>query len=156
MLERANSREGGVGTEAQIISAKVYERTEQNKFAAIVRELDADGKPLLPHYMATRLYFDMSSTEAEALNFEKVVRWIFGKPFHSAPPVGQPPKYLESTYAPIAHRLLTGERLRHLRGLGTDAARTAAADILADIGTSSRELIYSLRSRSSRTSTAHS
>lgn len=84
-VERANSREGGVGTEAQIISAKVYESVDQNKFAAIVVELDADGRPLLPHYMATRLYFDMSSDEAEATNFEKIIRWMLGNRFMPFP-----------------------------------------------------------------------
>lgn len=38
--ERANQRQGGVGIEAQIISKKVYESTKQEKFAAIVLELD--------------------------------------------------------------------------------------------------------------------
>ncbi|HEY7807944.1 MAG TPA: TIR domain-containing protein [Croceibacterium sp.] len=75
-VERADSREGGVGTEAQIISAKVYNDTGQDKFAAVVVELNDNGEPLLPTYMSTRLYFDMSSLDAEATNFERVVRWI--------------------------------------------------------------------------------
>lgn len=104
-VERANGRQGGVGTEAQIISAKVYQSTDQDKFAAIVVELDADGRPFLPHYMATRLYFDMSSPEAEATNLEKVVRWIYGKPFHALPPLGERPAFLSETH-PTSGRLV--------------------------------------------------
>jgi TIR domain len=92
-VERANSREGGVGTEAQIISAKVYESTEQEKFAAVVRELDSCHQPRLPIYMQTRLYFDMSNEQAEAENFESIVRWVFDKPFHVAPPIGPVPVF---------------------------------------------------------------
>jgi hypothetical protein len=98
-VERANSREGGVGTEAQIVSAKVYNDTNQDKFAAIVVELDELGAPLLPTYMSTRLYFDMSSIDAEATNYEKLVRWIFNQPFHALPPIGENPNFLGKTYA---------------------------------------------------------
>lgn len=97
-VERANSREGGVGTEAQIISAKVYNDTDQDKFAAIVVSLDDLGEPILPTYMSTRLYFDMSTDDAEAANFERVVRWIFDEPFHALPPIGVKPDFLAKTY----------------------------------------------------------
>ena len=97
-VERANSREGGVGTEAQIISAKVYKDTDQDKFAAIAVALNDLGAPILPTYMSTRLYFDMSSADAEAANFERVVRWIFDQPFHALPPIGAKPDFLGKTY----------------------------------------------------------
>lgn len=97
-VERADSRQGGVGTEAQIISAKVYNDTGQDKFAAIVVDLDDEGKPRLPSYMSTRLYFDMSSLDAEAVNFEKVVRWVFDEPVHVAPPIGKKPSFEGQTY----------------------------------------------------------
>lgn len=98
-VERADSREGGVGTEAQIISAKVYKDTGQDKFAAIVIDLDDAGKPLLPIYMNTRLYFDMSTADAEALNFEKIVRWVFDEPFHVLPSIGTKPNFGGKTYS---------------------------------------------------------
>jgi hypothetical protein len=141
-VERANSREGGVGTEAQIISAKVYERTDQNKYAAIVVDLDDDGRPILPHYMATRLYFDMSSPDAETTNFEKVVRWIFGKPFHAAPPIGEPPAFLRSTHSSARPLLLSSQRLRQAQGGSSGAG--AAADVLSEIAGGSRDLILKL------------
>src|SRR6266446_6798061 len=46
--EKADGRKGGVGTETQIISAEVYGRADQDKFCAVVSELDPDNKPHLP------------------------------------------------------------------------------------------------------------
>lgn len=97
-VDRADSREGGVGTEAQIISAKVYNDTGQDKFAAIVVDLNEAGQPLLPVYMGTRLYFDMSNADAEAVNFEKIVRWVFDEPFHILPSIGAKPNFDVKTY----------------------------------------------------------
>ena len=98
-VERADSREGGgVGTEAQIISAKVYSDTGQDKFAAIVIDLDETGEPLLPAYISTRLYFDMSTPDAEAVKFEKIIRWVFDEPFHILPSIGPKPIFDSKTY----------------------------------------------------------
>ena len=121
-VERANSREGGVGTEAQIISAKVYNDTNQDKFAAIVVDLNDLGAPILPTYMSTRLYFDMSSIDAEASNFERVVRWIFNQPFHAMPPIGAKPDFLGKTY-------VTGSPLFRVGSLATPpSVRSSSSD----------------------------
>lgn len=144
-VERANNRQGGVGTEAQIISPKVYESVDQNKFAAIVVQLDADGRPLLPHYMSTRLYFDFSNDDAEATNFEKLVRWIFGKPFHAAPPIGEPPKFLDEARLPAGLSSTSSQRLRRAQTTGVGGF-TAAANALEDIARNCGELILTLKS----------
>ncbi len=96
-VERADKREGGVGTEAQIVSPQVYEKSDQTKFAAAVVEFDPDGKPFLPVYMRNRIYFDLASHEAFSENYEKVVRWSFGKPFYAVPPIGNAPEFLNET-----------------------------------------------------------
>mgnify|MGYP002155005664 CR=1 FL=1 len=41
--EKADARSGGVGTEAQIISAEVYAAQDQTKFVAVLAERDRDG-----------------------------------------------------------------------------------------------------------------
>ena len=142
-VERANNRMGGVGTEAQIVSSKVYEKTDQKKFAAVVTELDADGRPYLPHYMATRLYFDMSSPDSESLNYDKILRWIYGKPFHALPPVGEPPKFLDITYASGAP---TVGRAKIKRSRGGDAKNTSsgALEILDMISSDAPSFIRNL------------
>ena len=109
-VDRANSRDGGVGTEAQIISGKVYQETNQTKFGAVVVELDAEGKPYLPHYFSTRLYFDLSNKNALAVNYEEVVRWCYDKPFHVAPPIGKRPSYLEETKEAASLTVPSGTR----------------------------------------------
>lgn len=141
-VERANQREGGVGTEAQIISAQVYGSTDQNKFAAAVVELDQDGRPFLPHYMTTRLYFDMSSPEAESANFEKILRWIFDKPFHTPPPIGAAPAFLDQTHASMAFSPLSSSRLRLSHGSSDGVA--AASQVLEDTIANAPSLILKL------------
>ncbi len=52
--EKADGRKGGVGTETQIISKKVYESVEQTKFVPLLRERDESGKPCLPVFLHFR------------------------------------------------------------------------------------------------------
>jgi len=56
---KADGRAGGVGTETQIISRKVYENQAQEKFVAIVSEKDENGKPFIPTYYDSRIYIDL-------------------------------------------------------------------------------------------------
>jgi SEFIR domain len=48
--EKSDKRSGGAGTEAQIVTAELYAKKAQDKFVAVVRERDADGKAYLPVY----------------------------------------------------------------------------------------------------------
>jgi hypothetical protein len=92
--EKANAREGGVGTESIIISQEVYEKVDQEKFIPVVTEFDEDGRPYLPAFLKGRMYIDLSSDEKLAENYEKLLRAIFGKPVHVEPAVGRPPSFL--------------------------------------------------------------
>ncbi|RAK10235.1 SEFIR domain-containing protein [Halanaerobium saccharolyticum] len=89
--EKADDRSGGVGTETQIISQEIYEEVDQNKFVGIVKERDEDGKAYLPTYYKSRIYIDLSDEEEYAKNFERLVRWIYDKPLHIKPPIGEKP-----------------------------------------------------------------
>ncbi len=91
--EKANSREGGVGTEAQIISKEIYENKGQEKFVALVLEKDENGKPYLPLYCQSRIYIDFSESHGEK-EFDRLLRWIFNKPLHVKPARGKPPVFL--------------------------------------------------------------
>lgn len=142
-VERANSREGGVGTEAQIVSASVYKKTDQSKFAAVVTELNADGQPYLPHYMATRLYFDMSSLEAEAINYDKILRWVFGKPFHALPPIGEAPKFLDTTYA-AGSSIVRANRRPSQSALLPAQLTSQASELLTFVAEEARSFIRNL------------
>lgn len=92
--EKADAREGGVGTESMIISQEIYEKVDQNKFIPVVTEFDENGRPYLPTFMKGRIYIDLSSEEKLAENYEQLLRALFDKPIHIEPPVGKPPSFL--------------------------------------------------------------
>ena len=92
--EKADDRSGGVGTEAQIISPKIYEEVEQSKFVAVISETNDDGKPFLPVYYESRIYIDLSNDDLYAANFEQLLRWVYDKPFYVKPKLGKKPAFL--------------------------------------------------------------
>lgn len=92
--EKADNRKGGVGTETQLISKEVYEKTAQEKFIPIVREHTEDNKPCIPYYMASRIYIDLSTDERFEENYQKLVRNLYDKPLLKKPSLGTPPSYI--------------------------------------------------------------
>ncbi|MBF0410320.1 MAG: TIR domain-containing protein [Candidatus Riflebacteria bacterium] len=93
--EKANKRAGGVGTETQLISAEVYESVEQSKFVAVVVNKDCEGKVKLPAFYKSRIYIDLSCEDFYAKNFEQLLRWVFDKPLHIKPELGNKPAFLD-------------------------------------------------------------
>jgi hypothetical protein len=91
---KADNRSGGVGTETQLISKEVYESTGQEKFIPIIREYDASNKPCIPHYMASRIYIDLSSDKKFEENYQKLLRNLYNKPILKRPTLGTPPAYI--------------------------------------------------------------
>lgn len=92
--DKADKRAGGVGTESQIMSAEIYNKTDQTKFVAIVPEVDENGEPYLPRFFTSRVYILMT----EALygsNFEQLLRWLYDKPLYVKPAVGKMPVFLK-------------------------------------------------------------
>ena len=65
--EKADGREGGVGTETQIISGELYSQVDaaqrHQKFVALITERNEQGKPYMPTFMRNRIYIDMSDSE---------------------------------------------------------------------------------------------
>jgi hypothetical protein len=94
---KANERKGGVGTESQIISSEVYEKTDQNKFVVAITEYEENGKPCLPVYYKSRIYIDLSNDELYSKNFDQLLRWVYDKPLHIKPELGQAPSFLNDT-----------------------------------------------------------
>lgn len=102
--EKSDSRSGGAGTEAQIISAALYSHVEQGKFAAAVREVDEKGKPCVPAYYTSRIYIDFTDDTRRQDAFEQLLRWVFDKPEHKKPNLGPVPQFIvrddQQTYFP--------------------------------------------------------
>lgn len=106
---KADNRKGGVGTETQLISKEVYESTGQEKFIPIIREYDTSKKPCIPHYMASRIYIDLSSDEKFEENYQKLIRNLYNKPLLKRPSLGTPPAYVveeEQTTLKTSHKVI--------------------------------------------------
>jgi TIR domain len=94
--EKADKREGGVGTESQIITPQLYAKANQTKFIPIVCEFDATGEPCLPAFFSGRIYVDFSSPERANSEWERLVRLIYDKPAIVEPTLGQVPAFIKN------------------------------------------------------------
>jgi hypothetical protein len=92
-MEKANRRKGGVGIETQIISKKVYEKSDQNKFVAVIKEKDENGNAYVPTYCSSRFHVDLSEESSFTEKFTELLYWIFDKPIYEKPPIGEPPLF---------------------------------------------------------------
>ena len=72
--QKADAHSGGVGTETQIISPKVYGEVTQDKFIPIVFERDESGNVCKPTYLQGRLHFDLSTEEKYDEEYMRLVR----------------------------------------------------------------------------------
>ncbi len=97
--QKANNREGGVGTVSQIISSRLYQQIGQTKFVAILRERDENKQACLPVFYGSRIYIDMCNPSDFSLNYERLIRYIYDKPLDVEPPIGKPPAYITNTDA---------------------------------------------------------
>ncbi len=124
---KSDGRKGGAGTEAQIITPELYSQTRQDKFAAVVRERDADGKAFLPVYYKGRIYFDLTDASSYATEFDKIVRWAWNKQLHIRPAKGERPRFLEGTTA--SGKILSSAA--HRRAM--EAVRSNASNAVATV-----------------------
>lgn len=93
--EKADDREGGVGTETQIISPNLYSNEKQEKFIPIVLERDEEGNAFLPIYLSSRKYIDFSQEEDFEDSYEELLRNILEAPSIPKPKLGtKPPTYI--------------------------------------------------------------
>lgn len=94
---KADGRLGGVGTESQIISQKIYEQIDEERFIAIISEKDDAGRPYLPTFYNSRVYIDLSQVDSYSENFEALIRCIYGQPQFVKPPLGKKPEFLKDS-----------------------------------------------------------
>lgn len=101
--KKAEIRAGGVGTETQIISPKIYVDVSQEKFIPIVSQIDENGSAFVPTYLYGRIYIDLSDQDKFEENYETLLRNIYQRPAFSKPKLGKAPSYLfEET--PMTHK----------------------------------------------------
>lgn len=128
--DKADGRAGGVGTETQIISKHVYEKSTQTKFAAVVAEKSPEGKAYLPVYLATRIYIDLSESDRYASEFERLVRWVFDKPLYVKPEIGKAPSYIVDPAAVVLGTSVAAKRAIDAVRNGREYARGAVDEYL--------------------------
>lgn len=102
--EKADGRSGGVGTETSIISPSVYKGQDQKKFVVAIPPRKNGEDIKVPTYYTGRIYIDLGKEETFATEFERLLRWVFDKPLHVRPELGDRPAFLDS---PVAHALGT-------------------------------------------------
>lgn len=126
--KKANAREGGVGDETTIITPEVYSNAANTKFIPVLSERDAEGKAILPSYLTSRIYVDLSSDQVYEDGYEMLLRKLHGEPEFPEPPLGKKPAYLQdgatigSTTRPKLKRAITALEQ------GKPSARAAAGD----------------------------
>ena len=109
-VEKANGRNGGVGTEAQIISGEIYAKQAQDKFVVVATERDEAGKAYRPAYYGSRIYIDLTDASTYPENFDQLLRWAFGQPLYQKPAIGKMPSFLSGQEGTVT--LATSSRLR--------------------------------------------
>lgn len=95
-VEKSNTRKGGAGTEAQIISSEIFKSQEQSKFVVLSTELDQNNHPVRPAYYSSRIFIPFIDSNAYSESFDQLLRWIFSQPINKKPEVGVKPRYLEA------------------------------------------------------------
>jgi hypothetical protein len=60
-LEKANSRQGGAGYEAEIILSEIQSKPLQTRVIPVAIETDEKGKPFLPTFLESRKCIDLTS-----------------------------------------------------------------------------------------------
>lgn len=134
--EKSNKRKGGVGTEAQIISRRVYEQQDEHKFVVASFELDEKtGKPVVPVYYSSRKYIDFTDSTRYAERFEELVRWVYDKPLYEKPKLGKTPDYLLSDTSQTMGTSASFHRVMHLLNEGRSNAKGALSEYLNTFAT---------------------
>lgn len=126
-VEKSNSRSGGAGAEAQILTPSLYKAQAQDKFVAVIRERDAEGNAFVPAYYGSRIYIDLSDPAIYAAEFDRLLRWAYDQPLYVRPKAGTRPAFLD---ARAATRIATSVEYRR----AVDAVRGGAANAAALAG----------------------
>ena len=130
-VDKATKRSGGVGTETQIISEKIYGQQEENKFVVAVAEKDETGKPYLPTYYKSRIYIDLTEDKKYSEEFEKIIRWAFGKPLHVKPEIGSPPSFIDDSDAILLGTTISYKAAIQAIKIGSNSATGAIHEYLS-------------------------
>ena len=109
---KANEHTGGVGTETQIISAKVYKSVTQDRFIPVVFERDSDGSICKPTYLEGRLHFDLTEDESYDETYQRLVRTLFGEDTYPKPKIGTKPAWVDQPTIAVPRTIVAFDVLK--------------------------------------------
>ena len=92
---RSRVRDGGVGTETQIISPEIYNKVIQEKFLPVIFERGIKGEIPKPQYLKTMLHFDLTQEEKYDLEYRRLVKRLYGIEIVEKPELGKKPSWLD-------------------------------------------------------------
>lgn len=92
--KKANEKQGGVGTETQIISPEVYNNTKQEKFLPVIFQRKDDGGIPKPTYLKSLLHFDLSEESSYDSEYKRLVKRLYGVDIHKKPERGNMPNWV--------------------------------------------------------------
>ena len=90
-VKKANNREGGVGYEAQIVTAQLVENLGIDKFIPIIRQ--ASGQEKMPTFLGGRVYIDFTDESQFDEKFNELLRKLYDMPVVEKPPLGEKPSF---------------------------------------------------------------
>ncbi|MGC5814432.1 toll/interleukin-1 receptor domain-containing protein [Clostridium perfringens] len=92
--EKADGRNGGVGTETQIITPELYTKVNQRKYIPIIAEYGEDFDSYIPTYAKSLIGIDLANAADFEKNYEELLRDIYDKPRYVKPKLGKTPSFL--------------------------------------------------------------
>ncbi|WP_262683329.1 SEFIR domain-containing protein [Paenibacillus baimaensis] len=95
--QKANNRQGGVGTETLIITPDVYQYTKQEKFIPIALKKKDNGDYLLPTYISSRFALGMTKPDDFERDYVQLERLIWQEPQLKPPTRGTKPNFEVNT-----------------------------------------------------------
>jgi len=128
---KADEHSGGVGTETQIISAKVYNEVTQDKFIPVVMKRDNEGTVCKPTYLQGRLHFDLSIPEKYEETYCRLVKKLYGEEVYVKPDLGKKPSWVEKPFTPEVKTIIAYESLKGV--LPTNMKNESLISFLSEI-----------------------
>ena len=129
--KKADEHTGGVGTETQIISAKVYQEVTQDKFIPVIMQRDEEGNVSKPTYLQGRLHFDLSIPERFDKEYQRLVKKLYGEEVSKKPEIGNKPEWVEKPISVAPKTILAYDGIKRLQT--PEAKRDALVNYLDEI-----------------------
>ena len=98
-VKKANNREGGVGYEAQIVTAQLVENLGIDKFIPIIRH--ASGQEKMPTFLGGRVYIDFTDDSQFNEKFDDLLHKLYEVPVVEKPPLGEKPSFIKQEVSPV-------------------------------------------------------